>query len=252
MLENKVVIVTGVGGGLGRALAQAFVEQGCYVAGIGHRQDSLSETAAAVPSDKFSVHLADVADFAAVQAVIEQILADHGHIDLVFNNAAIYPKQNFLDEDPAQWARAMAVNVNGIANGCKAVLPGMIARRYGRIYNVGSFADIAPISCSAAYSASKGAVRSLTKAIARDIEHLDADIEIHEWIPGHLRTRMSEFTGIEPRVAAGWAVQLAMQPHARTRNGIYENDREWLPPKGLRQRVKDRLLSFVRPGSDKE
>ena len=84
------------------------------------------------------------------------------------------------------------------------------------------------------------------KAIAADIRPLQADIEVHEWIPGHLRTRMSDFTGLDPAVAAEWGVQLVSMPHARTRNCIFENDREWLPPKGLKQRIKDRLLSVAR------
>lgn len=246
MLANKVVVITGVGGGLGRALTRAFIDQGSCVVGIGHRQESLDKVVAGFSAERYSSYLADVAQFDAIRDVMEAIVADQGRIDLLFNNAAVYPKQNFLEESAEEWSRTIAVNINGIANCCKAVLPSMVKQGYGRIYNVGSFADIAPIADSAAYSASKGAVRSLTKAIAADIRHLDIDIEVHEWIPGHLRTRMSEFTGIDPSVAAGWAVQLASAPRARTRNCIYENDREWIPPKGLKQRIKEKLLALVR------
>lgn len=246
MLANKVVVITGVGSGLGRALARAFVQQGCLVAGIARENKSLRETAEQIGSERFSGYIADVALYEEVSAAVAAVTRQHGRIDLLFNNAAIYPKINFLEESPAAWSRAIAVNINGVANCCKAVLPGMVAARYGRIYNIGSFADIAPIANSAAYSASKGAVRSLTKAIAADIQHTEADIEVHEWIPGHLKTRMSDFTGLEPAVAAAWAVQLASVPHARTPNCIFENDREWLPPRGLKQRIRDKLLSAAR------
>lgn len=246
MLANKVVVITGVGSGLGRALARAFVQQGCLVAGIARENNSLRETAEQIGSERFSGYIADVALYEEVSAAVAAVTRQHGRIDLLFNNAAIYPKINFLEESPAAWSRAIAVNINGVANCCKAVLPGMVAARYGRIYNIGSFADIAPIANSAAYSASKGAVRSLTKAIAADIQHTEADIEVHEWIPGHLKTRMSDFTGLEPAVAAAWAVQLASVPHARTPNCIFENDREWLPPRGLKQRIRDKLLSAAR------
>ena len=245
MLAKKVVMITGIGSGLGRALVDAFLRQGCRVAGVARREQSLHAIAPGADSTVFSGHLADVARVAELEVATEAILARYGAIDILFNNAAVYPRQSFLDESAADWARAIDVNVNGVANGCKVVLPHMIAAGYGRIYNVGSFADLAPIANSAAYAASKGAVRALTKAIAADLRELPADIEVHEWIPGHLKTRMSDFTGLEPAVAAGWAVQLASVPHARTRNCIFENDREWLPPKGLKQRIKDKIRAVA-------
>ncbi len=245
LLKNKVVMITGVGRGLGRELVLAFAAEGCKVVGVARHADNLKETAALVPESGFLGHIADIANFDQLQTVVDDTVGRHGRIDILYNNAAIYPRVDFTVESAAEWARAIGVNVNGVANACKAVLPGMLKVGYGRIYNVGSFADIAPIVNSAAYSASKGAVRSLTKAIAADLQQHDVDIEVHEWIPGHLNTQMSGFTGIDPAVAAGWAVQLAKQPHARTRNCIFENDREWLPPKGLRQRIRDRFRSFL-------
>jgi len=239
-------MITGVGSGLGRALAVAFAERGSRVIGVARREQTLHETAALVSAELFTGHVADVADFDAMKAIVEQ----HDPIDILFNNAAVYPRVSFLDESPAEWARGIDTNVNGVANVCKAVLPGMIAAGYGRIYNVGSFADLAPIADSAAYSASKGAVRALTKAIAADVQALDADIEVHEWVPGHLKTQMSEFTGIDPAIAAEWGVQLASIEHARTPNCIFENDHEWLPPKRLKQRIKDKLRSLISPGRD--
>ena len=244
LLKNKVVLITGVSRGLGLELVRAFAAEGSRVAGVARSADGLQEPAVAGGSS-FTGLVADVADFSQVAAAVERVGSELGGIDIVFNNAAVYPRVNFTDESAADWAEAMAVNVNGVANVCKAVLPVMLAAGYGRIYNLGSFADIAPIPESAAYSAAKGAVRALTKAIAADLRGRDADIEVHEWIPGHLRTRMSDFTGIEPAVAAGWAVQLAGQPHARTPNCIFENDREWLPPRSLRQRVRDKLRSLL-------
>jgi NAD(P)-dependent dehydrogenase (short-subunit alcohol dehydrogenase family) len=107
---------------------------------------------------------------------------------------------------------------------------------------VGSWADVAPIESSAAYSASKGALHALTRAIAADIGPLGLDIEVHEWIPGHLNTRMSEFTGMDPAVSAAWGLALAREVRADHRSRIYENDREWLPPKPLKQRLKERVL----------
>jgi NADP-dependent 3-hydroxy acid dehydrogenase YdfG len=245
MLAKKVVMITGVGGGLGQALAVAFASEGSKVVGIARREQSLRETAALVNSELFLGCISDVTDFLQLELAAKQAVERFGRIDILFNNAAVYPRRSFVDETAQQWLEALAVNVNGVANGCKAVLPHMIAAGYGRIYNVGSFADLAPIADSAAYSASKGAVRALTKAVAADIRGIAADIEVHEWIPGHLKTRMSGFTGLDPAVAAGWAVELASIEHARTPNCIFENNREWLPPKGLKERIRDRLRALV-------
>ena len=242
MLADKVVMITGVGSGLGRALAQAFVEHGCIVVGIARRAESLRDTEALLASDRFTGFVADVAKYAEVEAIVRHCVAMNGGIDVLFNNAAVYPKVNFLEERPDMWARAIDVNVNGVANCCKAVLPGMVNAGKGRIYNVGSFADLNPIENSAAYSASKGAVRALTKAIAWDLNNTSADIEVHEWIPGHLKTQMSGYTGLDPAEAAKWAVALVAVPHARTKNCIFVNDKEWLPPKRLRRRIKEKLL----------
>ena len=248
MLAKKVVMITGVGGGLGQALAAAFAAHGSKVVGVARREQSVQEIAALVDSEAFLGCIADVADFSQLELAAKQAVERFGCIDILFNNAAVYPRRNFVDETDQQWLESLAVNVNGVANGCKAVLPHMIAGGYGRIYNVGSFADVAPIPDSAAYSASKGAVRALTKAIAADICGIAADIEVHEWVPGHLKTRMSEFTGLDPAVAAGWAVELASIDHARTPNCIFENNRELLPPKRLKERILDRLRALVGQG----
>ncbi len=246
MRADSVVMITGCGSGLGRALCRAFVEAGCRVVGIGHREDTVRETERLVASDRFVALIADVSDYGAVEGAVADAIGRFGRIDVLFNNAAVYPRTSFLEETADDWSRAIAVNVNGVANGCKAVLPHMIAAGFGRIYNLGSFADISPIPNSAAYSASKGAIHALTKAIAQDLDGVDADIEVHEWIPGHLNTRMSEFTGIDPAVSAGWAVQIAAIPHASRRSCLYENDHEWVPPRGIRQRLKDALLFWRR------
>lgn len=242
MAAGKVVMITGVGRGLGRSLVRAFLERDSMVVGLARDQESFEGLPSTDAAGNFLGCVADVAKHDQVASVVEEIKGRYGRVDILFNNAAVYPRVNFLDESPNDWARAIDVNVNGVANCCKAVLPVMIEAGWGRIYNVGSFADLNPIGDSAAYSASKGAVRALTKAIARDLQGVEADIEVHEWIPGHLNTRMSGFTGSDPSIAAGWAVQLASMPAARTTNCIFVNDREWRPPKGLRRRLKEKAM----------
>lgn len=245
-LTGKVVLVTGAGSGLGRALCRAFNAQGCHVVGLGRKPGALEETGAGLDAQRWSFETADVQDFDQVRSAIDRIVAAHGKIDYVFNNAAVYYKTNFLDESAQQWAEAIAINVNGPAFVCKAVLPHMLKTGFGRIFNVGSFADYAPIANSAAYSCSKGAIHALSKGIVADLEDRDvfgdADIEIHEWTPGHLNTQMSDFTGIDPAISAGWAVELAQRPASGRGALVFENDHELLPPKGLRQKIKEKLF----------
>jgi short-subunit dehydrogenase len=124
---------------------------------------------------------------------------------------------------------------------CKAVLPIMIQQNFGRIYNVGSWAHMGPIEDSAAYSTTKGGVHVLTKAIAKDIARLGRNIQVHEWIPGHMKTQMSGFTGIDPALAAGWGLAIATRQQASGISCIFENDHEWQPPKSLARRLKDKL-----------
>lgn len=241
MMQDTVVVITGAGRGLGRELVRTFSDAGAAVYGVSRPAGDPPPSADG--GDPGHQHLtADVADFEAMRGVFDQIVDKHGRVDVLFNNAAVYPRLSFLEETPEQFAHAMAINVCGVATCCKLALAHMTRTGFGRIFNVGSWADVAPIANSAAYSASKGALHALTKAIAADVEPLGADIEVHEWIPGHLNTRMSEFTGIDPAVSAGWALALAREVRPDHRSRIYENDREWLPPKPLKQRVKEKVL----------
>ncbi len=210
--------------------------------GLGRSTDKLNETRHIIGEGEFEVHCADVADFSQVENVVTRIIDKHRRIDVLFNNAAVYPKVNFLEESARDFAHALLINVAGVANTCKAVLPSMIENDFGRIFNIGSWADRAPIADSAVYSAAKGALHALTKAIAVDIAHYNVDVEIHEWLPGRLNTQMSGFSGMDPAIAAEWAVAIASKPHASKKNSIYEQSWEWQPPKSLKQKLLSKIL----------
>jgi NADP-dependent 3-hydroxy acid dehydrogenase YdfG len=240
MLKNKVVLITGAGSGLGRALALAFCQEGCRVIGFGRQQKTLEETASSINSKSFSYNVVDVLNYEELSEQVKNVFEKYQAIDFLFNNAAVYPKVNFMDESAKEFSDAMAINIVGVANGCKAVLPIMLKQGDGRIYNLGSWADLSPIADSAAYSASKGAIHGLTKSIAIDIAHLETQVEVHEWIPGHLNTQMSGYTGIDPSVSASWAVAIAQRVNIR-KNSLFDRDKEWLPPKSLKQKIKNKL-----------
>lgn len=244
MLKDKVVVITGAGSGLGRALSVAFCDEGAKVVGLGRSLESLEATHNAIDTNKqnlFSFYQADVSQWSDVNRVIDTVKETFGSIDYLFNNAAVYPKVSFLDESADDFASAIGINIVGMSNTCKAVLPVMLAQKTGRIFNLGSWADLSPIADSAAYSASKGAVHSLTKAIAVDIAQHNTDVQVHEWIPGHLNTQMSDYTGIDPALSASWGVMLAQRENDK-KNCLFDRDQEWLPPKSLKQRIKSKIL----------
>lgn len=242
MLNEKVVVVSGAGSGLGRELAAGLCAQGARVFGLGRDAAKLESTAAKISSPNFAYFSVDVSDFRALSTVVREILDELGRVDVVFNNAAVYPKVSFLEESAEDWAQAVAINLSGVANVCKIVLPTMLEQGFGRIYNVGSWAHLRPIANSAAYSATKAGVHTLSKAIAADIAHLQADVEVHEWIPGHLNTQMSDYTGIDPAIAARWGIEIASHRRASSKDCLYEQNREWEPPRSFKQRLKKKLM----------
>lgn len=222
-------------------MATAFVEEGAIVVGLGRSIKTLEETQSSINNQLFSFIQVDISDDGKLKKAVDQIVNKHQRIDYLFNNAAVYPKVNFLDETAGAFSEALNINVSGVANCCKAVLPIMIDNEFGRIFNLGSWADLDPMENSAVYSASKGAMHALTKAIAADIAHHDVDVQVHEWIPGQLKTQMSGFTGIEPSLSASWAVAIVQSGNDK-KNCIFDRDQEWLPPKSLKERLKSKLL----------
>lgn len=234
---ERVVAVTGAGGGLGTALVRAFLEAGYRVVGLGRSDRPPEGMVSPASMERFHWYRVDVGDWSSVEHTFGKVLQDLGRIDVLLNNAAVYPRDDFLAADVEEWTKAVATNLLGPAYCSRAVLPSMIERGYGRIFNVGSFADGAPIERSSAYSVSKGGLHALSKAIAADIRPLGRNIQVHEWVPGHLKTRMSEFTGLEPAVSAAWALAIVEADAASSDSVLYVNESEYVPPKGLKSRI---------------
>ena len=233
-----LVVITGAGGGLGRALAVDLTRRGCRVAGFGRSLDALLETGR-IAGDKFIPMQVDVADAVAVAAAFAALPAPVTHL---INNAAVYPRRDILDETPASFAATMAINLGGVVACTDAALQQMVLTGVGRIMNISTFADIAPLPASSAYAVSKGAARIYTRAIVADLGDRFPGIVINDWMPGMLATGMGIAHGLDPAVAARWGAELLLLDDPGLTGTVWEMDRELLSPRSLKGRIKDRLL----------
>src|SRR6056297_3283641 len=231
-LKDGIAVVTGAGGGLGRALALDLAARGMRVAALGRSAGGVEETAGLAPEGQILPVVADVSDAGAVRAGFAE-LAEVASVTVLINNAAVYPRRDFLDESGESFAETVAINLGGMVNCTRAALDGMCEAGRGRIVNVLTFADIAPLPASSAYAVSKGAGRILSRALVADLA---------DWMPGMLATRMGVAQGLDPAQAARWGAALALWDDPGLNGAVFEMDREILPPRGLKGRIKDALL----------
>ncbi len=236
-LAQGLAVVTGAGAGLGRALSVELCGRGLSVAGLGRSADSLAETAS-LAGPRFSAHVCDVSDARAV----DETFAALGPVALLVNNAATYPRRDFLDETGASFMATVATNLGGVVHCSRAALASMVETGRGRILNVATFADLAPLPASAAYSTSKGAARILTRALVADLADRFPGIVITDWMPGMLATKMGVSEGLAPEKAARWGASLALWHDPGLNGATFEMDREILPVQGLKRRLANLLL----------
>lgn len=170
-LADKVCVITGAGSGMGRVASTIFAAQGARVVVADANEAAANETAMAVTGagGQAVAIRADVSQEAEARAMIDTAVSTFGRIDVLYNNAGIMPEadHSVIDTDVETWDRVMAVNVRGVFLGCKHAIPHMVAQGSGSIINIASF--VALLGCSVpqdAYTASKGALLSLTRSLA--------------------------------------------------------------------------------------
>jgi len=163
--ENKVVIVTGAGSGIGAATAQRFHAEGAAVVLTGRTKEKLAATARDMAAARHLLHVSDVSVPADAERLVADTVARFGRLDVLVNNAGIGGLGAFLDIPAEQGDRIMAVNLGGVVNTIRAALPHLIAHR-GSIVNVSSVSGLGGDWGLSFYNASKGAVSNLTRSLA--------------------------------------------------------------------------------------
>jgi 2-hydroxycyclohexanecarboxyl-CoA dehydrogenase len=167
-LDNKVAIVTGAGQGIGRGIAEKLAAEGATVVVTDVNEATAKETADAIGNGAVGIR-ADVTSRESVEAMAAQVHGQFGRIDVLVNNAGWDKASPFVDSDPADWDRVIAINLYGVLHTSKAVLPIMAEQGHGSVVNLASDAGRVGSSGEAVYSAAKGGVIAFTKAIAREV-----------------------------------------------------------------------------------
>jgi NAD(P)-dependent dehydrogenase (short-subunit alcohol dehydrogenase family) len=212
--RDRTVLVTGASRGIGRSIALRFAEEGARLALVARTEAELLQTASLV--EKAGARTvavpADIRDPVGAAASVEQAEAELGAIDVLVNNAGVFLWRPFLNLTPDEWDLVIATNLTGAANFCRAVIPGMMKRRRGRIVNVSSIHGMRGEANLAAHSAAKFGLIGLTQSLAREFREFN--IAVNAVCPGTVENREDE-TGAADR-AAPLAEKLWPRDVART------------------------------------
>jgi len=202
-LDDKIALVTGAAQGNGKGIAKRLAEEGATVV-LTDVLEKVHETAKELKASGLKVvgMKMDVTKSSEVNQTVKRVLEELGKIDILVNNAGIYPDEPPIYDMPEEfWDNMYNINVKGVFNCLKAVLPVMVKRKSGKVINLSSVTGpMVSVPHSSAYSSTKAAISGLTRALA--LELADYGINVNAMCPGYVKTPGSQYLAEKERKIA--------------------------------------------------
>ena len=203
LLENKTALITGASRGIGRGIAQTFVEQGCAVA---FTYSSNSEAAEALVQElstagvQVKAYQSNAADFEAAQKLVDDVLADFGSLDILINNAGITKDNLLMRMGEEDFDKVIEVNLKSVFNMTKAVQRTFLKQRQGSLIHMSSVVGVKGNAGQANYAASKAGIIGFSKSVALELG--SRNIRSNVIAPGFIETEMT--AKLSEEVVQGW------------------------------------------------
>lgn len=189
-VENTSIVITGAGSGIGAALAQQLASMGANLALVDLRIERLELLADTLKTSNntITIHSVDVSDAEAMKLMVEQVLSQHQHVDIVINNAGVTLWGYFDDNEIDDFKWLFNINFFGVIHGCKFFLPHLKSLPKAKIVNISSMFGWTAVASQSAYCASKFAVRGFSEALSTELEETNVSVMLVH--PGGVNTNL--------------------------------------------------------------
>ena len=216
-VAGKTVIITGASRGIGEASARLFADEGANVVLLARSEAAINQIAREL-GEKAMAIACDVSSFAEMESAVQATIAKFGHVDILINNAGVIdPISHLATADPVAWAKAIEINLTGVFNGMRSVLPAMIKAKAGTIITISSGAAHNAIEAWSHYCSSKAGAAMLTRMA--HLENAHHGVRCMGLSPGTVATQMQmdiKTSGINPVSQLDWDIHIPAEWPAKT------------------------------------